>query len=285
MKAVGDFIKDTRKDLETVYDPSEIQRIIILLLEEVKGLASSASNFKSHEILSDQDVVQLEKYIYELKLHKPIQYVLGHAWFYGLKFLMNEHVLIPRPETEELCEWILSEADLKKDSSILDIGTGSGCIAITLKKKWPGAKVFALDISDEALQTAKENAMLNNTDVTFLKGDILLKHQLKISQTKFDIIVSNPPYVRKSEMDGMNSSVKDFEPHLALFVDGDDPVIFYSSIADFAKQHLNQNGKLYFEINQELGLGVVNLLREKGFINVELRKDLSGNDRMVMATF
>jgi release factor glutamine methyltransferase len=283
MKTVGDFITDARDELKTVYESSEIQRIIILLLEEVKGLGSSASNFKSHEIISDEEMMQLEKYIYELNLHKPIQYVLGHAWFYGLKFLVNEHVLIPRPETEELCEWIISGNRVDKKLEILDIGTGSGCIAITLKKKLPSAKVSAIDISDGALQTATQNAILNNTDVTFLKGDILLKQQMKISQTKFDIIVSNPPYIRKNEMSAMNSSVKDFEPHLALFVDGEDPLIFYSSIADFAKQHLNADGKLFFEINQELGEGVVKLLNEKGFAKVELRKDMSGNNRMVAA--
>ena len=291
MKTVGEFIDDCRNELRSVYEPTEIQRLVVFLLEEVKGFSSVNISAKYSELITDLEQVQLEKYVSELKLHKPIQYVLGHAWFYGMKFLVNEHVLIPRPETEELCEWILNgegrmgNGDWRNGKpKILDIGTGSGCIAITLKKKWPEANVSALDISDGALEIARQNAILNKTDVAFLKGDILLKQQFKLEQTRFDIIVSNTPYIRKTEMDGMKTGVKDFEPHLALFVEGEDPLIFYSSIADFAKQHLNPGGKLFFEINQELGDGVVNLLKEKGFAGVELRKDLSGNDRMICAS-
>ena len=262
---IGAFISAAKADLLLLYNSSECQQMIFLLLEDVKGLSRADVNSRINEELSDSEWKKLFSYLEELMLGKPVQYVLGHAWFSGMKFFVNENVLIPRPETEELCEWILSEADMLKENSILDIGTGSGCIAIALKKKWPQAKVSALDISDDALEIARQNAALNQTDINFLKGDILLKRHLEFTHTKFDIIVSNPPYVRKDEMNAMNKSVKDFEPHLALFVDGEDPLIFYNSIADFAKKHLNANGKLYFEINQELGAAVVNLLQEKGF--------------------
>jgi len=281
---IGAFISAAKADLLLLYNSSECQQMIFLLLEDVKGLSKADVNSRINEELSDSEWKKLFSYLEELMLGKPVQYVLGYAWFSGMKFLVNENVLIPRPETEELCEWILSDADVGKENSILDIGTGSGCIAITLKKNWPQAKVSALDISDEALKIAKQNAASNQTDIDFLKGDILLKQSFALNKTKFDIIVSNPPYVRKEEMNTMNNSVKDFEPHLALFVEGEDPLIFYSSIADFAKQHLNANGKLYFEINQEMGAGVVKLLEEKGFSKVELRKDLSGNERLVSGT-
>jgi release factor glutamine methyltransferase len=280
---VGAFISAAKSDLLLLYNSSECQQIILLLLEDVKGYSKSDVNSHINDELTDEEWKKLFLYLEDLMLGKPVQYVLGHAWFSGMKFMVNENVLIPRPETEELCEWILAEADLKKENSILDIGTGSGCIAVALKKKWPEAKVSALDISEGALQVARQNAQLNNTDITFLKGDILLKRYFEVAQTKFDIIVSNPPYVRKTEMVGMNASVKNYEPHLALFVEGEDPLIFYSAIADFAKQRLNSNGKLFFEINQEFGEQVVKLLKEKDFSKVELRKDMSGNDRMICA--
>ena len=279
---VGAFISAAKSDLLLIYSSSECQELIFILLEDVKGFSRLDVNSHINEALNETEWRKLYDYLEELMLGKPVQYVLGHAWFSGMKFIVNKNVLIPRPETEELCEWILSEADHKKEKTILDIGTGSGCIAITLKKKWPQANVSALDISEEALQIARQNAILNKTDVTFLKGDILLKQSFELTQTKFDIIVSNPPYVRKSEMDGMNTSVKNYEPHLALFVEGEDPLIFYSAIADFAKQHLNPGGKLYFEINQELGNEVKKRMQEKGFMNVELRKDMSGNERMIL---
>jgi len=281
---VGAFISAAKSDLLLLYNSSECQEMIFLLLEDVKGFSKANVNSHINDDLTDSEWKKLFDYLEDLMLGKPVQYVLGHAWFCGMKFLVNENVLIPRPETEELCDWILSEAELKKENSILDIGTGSGCIAITLKKKWPLAEVSALDISEGALQIARQNATLNNAEVVFLKGDILLKQYLEFTQTKFDIIVSNPPYVRRTEMDGMNASVKNYEPHLALFAEGEDPLIFYRTIADFAKQRLNPNGELYFEINQELGAGVVKLLKEKAFSKVELRKDMSGNDRMILAS-
>jgi release factor glutamine methyltransferase len=291
---VGAFISAAKSDLQLLYSASECQEIIFLMLENVKGFTKADVNSHINDELTDEEWKKLFSWLEDLMLGKPVQYILGYTWFCGMKFTVNEHVLIPRPETEELVEWIgnskvgMEVASLRSQGGnrqldILDIGTGSGCIAIALKKKWPFTKVYALDISEEALQIARQNAAANQADVTFLKGDILLKQQFKLAETKFDIIVSNPPYVRKNEMERMNVSVKNYEPHLALFVEGEDPLIFYSAIADFAKQHLNPDGKLYFEINQELGENVVKLLKEKGFANVELRKDMSGNDRMIAA--
>jgi len=282
---VGAFISAAKSDLLLLYNSSECQELIFRLLENVKGFTRTDINSHINDELSDSEWKRLHSFLEELMLGRPLQYVLGYTWFSGMKFLVNENVLIPRPETEELCEWILELKIKNGELKILDIGTGSGCIAITLKKKWRLAQVTALDISDEALEIARQNAVTNETDITFLKADILLKQHFELSNTRFDIIVSNPPYVKKTEMDGMNASVKNYEPHLALFVAGEDPLIFYRAIADFAKQHLNPCGKLFFEINQELGAGMVKLLKDKGFSNVELRKDLSGNDRMVGCIF
>ena len=192
-------------------------------------------------------------------------------------------MLIPRPETEELVEIILEENP--SADNILDIGSGSGCIAISLKKNLPHATVSAMDISDEALLIAKENAILNHTLINFLQGDILSIHFSSTEHTNnFDIIVSNPPYVRESEKNKMSKNVLDYEPHLALFVDNNNPLVFYDSIADFALKNLAENGKLYFEINEALGKDVKKLLVDKGFKNVEIKKDMCGKDRIAIGS-
>lgn len=225
----------------------------------------------------------------ELKTGKPLQYVLGETEFYGLPFKVDSSVLIPRPETEELVDWILKDirnADgliTSHPFNILDIGTGSGCIPITLKKNIPDARVFAIDISEEAIKTAKANSVLNQTKVTFLKDDILNPVKREIFDTSFSLIVSNPPYVTDSEKGLMHQNVLAFEPHTALFVRDDDPLMFYKAIADFAKNRLQENGKLYLEINETLGEQTKNLLRETGFVNIILRTDLPGRDRMIRA--
>jgi release factor glutamine methyltransferase len=191
---------------------------------------------------------------------------------------VNESVLIPRPETEELVDWIRNENDLNKNLQILDIGTGSGCIAISLKHEFPFATVDAFDISNEALETARKNAAQNGLEVNFSEVDIL---NAPAFDKKWDIIVSNPPYVLENEKLQMHSNVLEYEPHLALFVPDNDPLLFYREIALFAKKQLNANGKLYFEINRAYGQATVDMLSELGFQHIELRKDISGNDRMV----
>jgi release factor glutamine methyltransferase len=219
--------------------------------------------------------------ITELKNQKPIQYILGETFFYGLRFEVNQNTLIPRPETEELVEWIISENKKSQQSSnlkVLDIGTGSGCIAISLAKNLPNAKVSALDISEEALNVAKNNAEFNQVTIDFILADVLAIEKLPDT---FDVIVSNPPYVRESEKDLMQQNVLSNEPHIALFVENENPLLFYDKIAELAKNHLTENGVLYFEINQYLGEETVDLLKTKGFKNIELKKDIYGVDRMV----
>jgi len=199
-------------------------------------------------------------------------------FFYGLPLKINEHVLIPRPETEELVDWVIKEVKHKKDS-LLDIGTGSGCIPIAIKKNLPAISVSAIDISAEALKVASANALINGTEVNFIEADILSYS----SDEKYDVIVSNPPYIRELEKADMHENVLAHEPHAALFVSDENPLIFYKTISDFAYINLNPNGYLFFEINEFLWEETLKILIDKGFKNIELRKDMQGKDRMIMA--
>ena len=219
----------------------------------------------------------------ELSTGKPIQYILGKTEFYGLPFLVNPSVLIPRPETEELVDWAINslKTEINNSAHIIDIGTGSGCIAISIKKHLPDFKVSAIDISATAIQTATKNAKLNQVEVEFSEEDILNPKATKTK--KYKVIISNPPYVTLLDKRQMHTNVTDFEPHNALFVSDDDPLIFYRFIAKFAIKHLDQNGLLFFEINESYGQETVNLLDELGFKEISLRKDLSGKDRMLKA--
>ena len=233
----------------------------------------------------------------ELQQERPIQYIIGETEFYNLLFKITEDVLIPRPETEELVDWVLNEVGSRKPDDrsenpklkILDIGTGSGCIAVSLAKHLPNAEIYALDVSENALKVAKENAQLNDVKINFIQQDILktpviLSTPTVIEKEKsilFDIIVSNPPYVRELEKHEIKKNVLNNEPHLALFVKDDNPLLFYDTIAGIAKQQLTKKGMLFFEINQYLGNKTVIFLKTKGFQNIELRKDLFGNDRMI----
>ena len=215
----------------------------------------------------------------ELKLGKPIQYILGDCEFYGLKFKVNPNVLIPRPETEELVDLIIHQ-NKNSEITILDIGTGSGCIAIALQKKLSLSSVTAMDISEDALALAQENAGLNQVEIAFFNDDALVLNSQKNPQ--YDIIVSNPPYIANTEKKEMSHQVLEHEPHLALFVDDANPLIFYEKISDFALTNLSPQGKLYFEINQSLGLETKKLLENKGF-SAEIIKDIIGNDRIIEA--
>ncbi|MEO8087004.1 MAG: peptide chain release factor N(5)-glutamine methyltransferase [Bacteroidota bacterium] len=284
MNTINDFITLARQELLPLYDAGELNQILFLLVEDVMGFSKTDFQLKKNEPLSGSDSEKLGHFIEQLKLNKPVQYVLGSTWFSGMKFIVNENVLIPRPETEELCSWLLSHiSQLQSHISLLDIGTGSGCIAITLKKNLPSASVHAMDISPGALEVAKQNAELNKTEIIFYQGDILSKDFETSGNEKFDVIVSNPPYIRRSEMNSMSVHVKDHEPHTALFVKDDDALLFYRAIVDFSKNHLKENGRLFFEINASMGQEIQDLLLEKGFRDIELKKDLSGNSRMVQA--
>jgi release factor glutamine methyltransferase len=237
---------------------------------------------KTDARLSESELLDFHFTLKRLKKHEPIQYILGEAPFMGLTLNVSPATLIPRPETEELVALLVSE--LKGNPTVLDIGTGSGCIPIAIKHLRPHAHVFALDVSSEAIDIATKNAKQNQTEVTFGIQDILAKGPLPTSfPTTFDFIVSNPPYVRNTEKETMEKHVLDHEPHLALFVEDDDPLIFYKVIAEKAKLLLSENGKLYFEINQYLADDVSTLLTEMGYKNTCIHNDINDNPRMAYA--
>jgi release factor glutamine methyltransferase len=269
------------QELSGIYDVLEVESFFYLILEEKRNLKQIDLALNPDLSFSDEEIVDWNRLVAELKKEIPIQYLLGKTNFYGLDFEVNSNVLIPRPETEELVEWIIKE-NLKvgksKSLKILDVGTGSGCIAISLAKNLSKAQVFAIDVSEGALATAKRNAVSNEVLVTFLHQNILETEDL---MQEFDVIVSNPPYVRNLEKEEIKKNVLDNEPHLALFVADNDALIFYRKIAELAQKNLVKNGSLYFEINQYLGKETVGLLEDLGFKNIELRKDIYDNDRMI----
>lgn len=280
-------IQEARQDLQNTLTPlhgeGEAKSVCRSVFDDFFSLkANDASQEAIFQNFLLEDYFTLKK---RLLTGEPVQYVVGFAWFYGIKFKVNPSVLIPRPETEELVEWIFET--LKKDKSkisVLDIGTGSGCIAITLKVKNTDLKVSALDVSESALITASRNAFRNNADIDFKCLNILdEKHQSQLPN--FDLIVSNPPYIPHREKSLMHANVLDNEPHLALFVEDNDALIFYNTIADFAKKHLNTEGYLFFECNEYNAQNVVSILEKKGFCDVQLRQDMSGKDRMIRAIF
>ena len=273
--------------LYTIYEKREAEKITEMVVENVTGFLRSERSMYKQEILSDFQLEKFENYTTELLLYKPVQYVLHEAWFAGLKFYVDENVLIPRPETEELVEWLINDLSASQNLSpnkILDIGTGSGCIAISLKIKSPSSLIYALDINKEAINISQKNADANNADIEFYEADIL-KIDLVLNFPKFDVIVSNPPYITQSEAQEMDKNVLLYEPKLALFVPDDDPLIFYEAIANFAILYLNtENGKLYFEINEMMGEKIISMLLQKGFSDVILKKDFQNKDRMISAT-
>jgi release factor glutamine methyltransferase len=269
------------KELSSLYNEGEAESFFYIILENKNNLKRLDLALNIDLEFSDVEIEVWNTIFEKLKLEIPIQYILGTTSFFGLDFEVNENVLIPRPETEELVELIISNDLLiqkSKNLKILDIGTGSGCIAISLAKYHPNAEVFAIDISEKALQIAQKNAEINDVKVVFIQKNILETDDLL---ENFDIIVSNPPYVRNLEKHEIKKNVLDNEPHLALFVDDNDALIFYKKIALLAHKNLSQNGQLYFEINQYLGKETVDLLQKMNFKNIELKKDIYGNDRMI----
>ena len=288
-------------ELQTIQEASEIESFFFILTEYIHNLKRIDVALNPDFEVSEADFETWNAIISELKTEKPIQYITGEAWFYGCRFEVNENTLIPRPETEELVEWIIESQKSKVKSqkskvksqksktenltiqqsnhlSILDIGTGSGCIPIALKKEIPNAIVFAIDVSEKALEMARKNAVDNEVEVHFILQNILETDSL---DEKYDIVVSNPPYVRNLEKHEIKKNVLDYEPHLALFVEDNNALLFYRKIAELALTGLSPNGKLFFEINQYLGKETVSLLENLGFKNIELRKDFVGNDRMI----
>ncbi|NNC50216.1 MAG: peptide chain release factor N(5)-glutamine methyltransferase [Flaviramulus sp.] len=268
------------QELDVLYSSEEVDSFFYMLIESYYDI--SRLQLATDLNLKTNKPEEILKSLALLKKQKPIQYILGETEFYGLAFKVNEHVLIPRTETEELVEWILKQSDKLKETTILDIGTGSGCIAISLAKHLPKAKIFALDVSEEALHIAEQNARFNGVEVEFINKDIFSISKSKLNTSfKFDIIVSNPPYVREQEKIYMKANVINNEPHLALFVKDEDPLLFYKAISEFAVHNLSKNGLLFFEINEYLGNDMISLLNNKEFKNIELKQDIFKKDRMI----
>jgi release factor glutamine methyltransferase len=269
-----------QQQLSTIYDTDEAANIADLVIEHITGYKKLGRITHKDLLMNKKQIEQLQTLTIDLLEHKPVHYVLGEAWFYEMKFYVNEHVLIPRPETEELVELVTSYK--LPVTSILDIGTGSGCIPITLKKKLPKAHVTSIDISANALAVAQQNAANLNTEISFKELDFLNETNWADLDC-YDIIVSNPPYIKQSESANMHVNVLLFEPHIALFVEDEDALLFYRKIADFGKTHLNALGKIFVEINEVLGAETVTLFESYGYEAI-LKKDMQGKDRMIIAT-
>lgn len=281
------LLKEIRKiyqaELSSIYPAEEIDSFFYLAIEHYLNLERFILALQPEIILTKEEEEPLFHCLARLRQNEPIQYVLGEAFFHGLRIKVDRSVLIPRPETEELIHWILQDYQNDEvERKILDIGTGSGCIAIALASELQNDLLYAIDVSPAAIALAKQNAIYHNVQVEFIESDIT---KLKSIGTKLDIIVSNPPYVRKSEKSEMKSNVTEFEPHLALFVHDDDPLFYYRYILKFARKNLIDTGRIYLEINQFLARDLYRLLEEENFSEIELRKDMYGNDRMLRATW
>ncbi|MEN8826200.1 MAG: peptide chain release factor N(5)-glutamine methyltransferase, partial [Wenyingzhuangia sp.] len=259
----------------------EISSFFKIILEDLLNLSKIDFSLEPNAIVSEADKHKITEIIDGLKKEKPIQYLIGFTEFMDLKLYVNEQVLIPRPETEELVHWILDDFLQKPNLDVLDIGTGSGCIPIALSKSLNQAFIDSMDISKQAIKTATINAKNNDAKINFIQQDILTTNNLT---RQYDILVSNPPYVREQEKKEIKNNVLNHEPHLALFVKDEDPLVFYKKIAELAKTSLKENGVLYYEINQYLGEETVELMKQVGFSKIELKKDLFGNDRMIKAS-
>lgn len=279
MQTVNDIKNEIKHTLSPIYNIEEINSFIYIIFEHILRYAKIDILLRKDEKIDDSDYKNITDIVKRLLKHEPIQYIIGETEFYNLIIKVNEYTLIPRPETEELVDLIIND-NKHRNISILDIGTGSGCIAISLAKYLSNAKVSAIDISNQAIEMAKLNAQNNNVQINFIVQDILKIEKLEI---KYDLIVSNPPYIRISEKDRMHKNVLDYEPHSALFVSDNDPLVFYRTIAKFAKKHLNDNGTLYFEINEALGEETKKMLLHLAFKNISVLKDIFEKDRIIKA--
>jgi release factor glutamine methyltransferase len=268
------------QQLTTIYEDGEAAAISDWILEHLTGAKKTERLVNSSMILTPGQTLLFEQYVPRLLRHEPVEYVLNESWFCGLKFYVDQHVLIPRPETEELVEWVITNCRFPiRELSILDIGTGSGCIAISLKRKLRKAEVWSCDLSEKALEVAKKNAITLGVDVNFRQIDFL-KEAERNRLSYFDIIVSNPPYIPESNKVLMAPNVLQFEPAMALFVPNNDALVFYRAIALFAKDHLSRKGSVYLEIHEDLAAQTVDLFQSHGF-QTELKKDMQGKERML----
>ncbi|MGL5892843.1 MAG: peptide chain release factor N(5)-glutamine methyltransferase [Bacteroidia bacterium] len=281
---IDDIARWFRTQLAERYERDEIDRMAEYCLEAFAGYSRNDLLLRPESRVTESELLKLHFAVKDLKRGRPLQYILGKAWFFGLTLQVTPDVLIPRPETEELVQLIIDEQQQTTGSfSILDIGTGSGCIAVALKKKLPRCHVYALDVSHEALQIAKANAEANEAEIKFIEADIL-NESLHDQLPRCQVIVSNPPYVLDSEKDSMAQHVVEHEPHTALFVPDTDQLKFYRVIGKMALEKLKPGGTLYLEINEALGLETCMLMQKIGFKNVQLKKDMQGKDRMITAS-
>ncbi len=267
--------------LSSIYQKREAANIAELVFEHCTGISRLKRVTEKDLLLPGKAFDKIEQSLKELLQHKPVQYVLGEAWFFGQKFIVDEAVLIPRPETEELVELVIKDWRDKDSLSVIDIGTGSGCIAVIIKSKLANAQITAIDISDEAVNVAGQNAINNNAIIHFEKADILNK-KAQDTFSSFDVIVSNPPYIPTADKATMADNVLKYEPHLALFTPGDDPLLFYKAIAAFGAEHLKAKGKIYVEIHEAFAEEVKAIFL-KYFPEVAIHQDMMGKDRMVTA--
>jgi len=270
--------------LKAIYADREAENISDWVFENVTHLKRWERREHKNQELKESDLKKIKTFLKDLLQHKPVQYVLNEAWFYKMKFFVEENVLIPRPETEELVEWIITDFKQGKNSkpiNIIDIGTGSGCIPIALKKELSNSNITAIDVSEKALLVAKKNADNLNATIHFLQIDFLDKNGWKRLQL-YDTIVSNPPYIPINEKEILSKNVTDFEPGIALFVENNDPYIFYKKIAEFAKTHLKESGKIYVEVHEEYAKDVKTIFENAGYL-AEIKKDIYGKERMVKA--
>jgi len=280
--------KELTESIATIYEKGETDSITEIVMEHITRWSRRERILHKDVPLSFTQKRLLTQITQRLLLHEPIQYIINEAWFAGMIFYVDRNVLIPRPETEELVDWIIKEftppeAGGNTEYRILDVGTGSGCIAIALKTKLPDIDVWACDVSDEALNVARMNADALNTTIDFIPVDFLDAEQRK-QLPHVNIIVSNPPYVLQKDKNEMKKNVVEYEPASALFVPDSDPLVFYNEIADYGKEKLNEGGSIYVEIYETLGEEVKNLFQSKGYTSVELKKDLQGKDRMIKAS-
>lgn len=269
--------------LAPLYPVEEIKQVFLIALQKIGSMTSSQYLAQKNNTVGETIDAAMHEVLDRLGRGEPIQHILGEAPFYGLMYGVSKYTLIPRPETEELVHLIIQNHRAEEGIAIMDVGTGSGCIAIALAHGLPLSHVSAIDISQDALSVARANASLHRQDVDFILGDILEWDMIFPAQQYFDVIVSNPPYITPKEKKQMHRNVLHYEPDLALFVDEDVPLLFYDYIADFAQSHLTPNGTLYFEINQYLAQETQDLLRKKGFAQVDIRKDMQGADRIIVA--
>lgn len=280
MRNIFNFFNERLAD---IYPKNEIRSICLTLMQAVRKCTKASLLSATALSLTEEERSVLEEAVMRLRRHEPIQYIIGSCQFYGIECIVNRSVLIPRPETEELVEWVLTDSiGQRVCASVADLCTGSGCIAVALKKNRPDFRVTAVDLSADAIGTAQTNAARNGCEIHFVTDDVLAPQ--RSDKGKFDIIVSNPPYIKEEERSSMEANVLDYEPEMALFVPDENPLLFYEAIARYGKGHLNDGGQVYFEINQALGRETVALMEEAGYEEVMVRKDLLGKDRMVRAT-